>query len=182
MHRIIIVTAVIAILVFMIYMFFGGCSKIRITEGIDGGEKVVYKTVKGDYPQTEVASADIVAFLQNKYSIKVYTSYSYYNANPHVTTNTYLKSEGGCIIPEDINPDTTLNKDYKCKSLPKEKFILCHLPYKGKISILISSVRFYPKLYNYLLKKGYNVNSPVTEIFDSRTGEIVFRAKIENDK
>jgi effector-binding domain-containing protein len=181
-NRIIVTTAVIAVFVFSMYVYFGGCYTIRFYEDFAGGEKAVYMSVKGDYPKTETATEQVSEYLQNNYKLQISECYSYYYSNPYIVEKTNLNSEGGCIVPSSIDPDTTANKTFKCKLLPKEKYILCHLPYKGKLSILISSIRFYPKLYNYLVKKGYNVNSPVTELFDSASKQIIYRIKIEHNK
>ena len=182
MNRIIGVTAAIAIAVFIMYVYYGGCYKIKFTEAYAGGEKVVYQSVKGDYPKTEYATDNVIEFLQKNYKLQNLRCYSYYNANPHFYDKSYLKSEGGCIVSDSLQIDTNINKNFKIRILPKDKYILCQLPYKGKLSILISSIRFYPKLYNYLTAKGYNVLSPVTELFETNTKQITYRINIENKK
>ncbi len=179
MYIVIKITAIIVLFILSIYYYYGGFSKITFKQEISGNEKVVYESTKGDYPATEKASIKISDFLKTKVNIMSSKNYSYYETSPHTTEKNYLKSEGGCILSaKDSIFIPEIEKFYKVRTLPLEKSFVSNLPYKGKISILISAFRLYPKLYRYVKKQGYDFNAPVTEIFDPVTKSITYRMKI----
>lgn len=180
MNRIITLTAILTVSILILYGFYGGFASVNFVEKTAGGETIIFKNTKGDYPETEKASLAVIDFLSENTKIIPGPNISYYDINPHVIDKKNLKSQGGCIIPSaDTNAVVSLkNKTYKLRTLETRKYIIAEYPLKGKISILIAHIKIYPRLYRYVIAKSYDCTSPVTEIYDFKKHLMTFSMKI----
>jgi hypothetical protein len=182
MNKIISVTAVMTISILILYGYYGGFASISFNEKKAGGETIVFKNTKGDYPQTEIATNDILSFIAKNIKTTPSRNFSYYEMNPHVMDKKNLKSQGGCILDAtDTSYYSLLRKSYKIRSLENDNYVVTSFPLKGKLSVLIAQIRVYPNLYRYINAKGYNYMSPVTEIYDNKKHLIIFRMKISKN-
>jgi hypothetical protein len=176
-NRIIFALAVISALIIIIYSWNGGFRKIKFSEGDSGGETIVYQNVTGDYSVTDGVARKLHKYLNETMHISSEKCFSMYSTNPHVIEKNEIKSEAGCIVT-DTSKLASLSSMYKYRTIAVEKYVTATLPYKCKISALIYMLKVYPRLYDYMKSKGYDISAPVSEIFDFKNGTATYRMKI----
>ncbi|MEI8086042.1 MAG: GyrI-like domain-containing protein [Paludibacter sp.] len=161
------------------YAYYGGFSNINFQISKQGGEKLVYKDVIGNYEQCGDVINKLMYSLQKNDNIITIRSFGIYYDDPLRVNVSKLRSQVGCILE---NSDTSkifwLKDKYNIKTFPIKKYITCVFPYKGHISIMISLLRVKPALNRYLKDNGYGVNAAVMEIYDLPQQQINYRVEI----
>ena len=161
------------------YAYYGGFSSINFKIALQGGEKLVYKDVIGNYDQCADVINKLSYSLQKNDNITPIKSFCIFYDDPLKVNVTKLRSQVGCILE---NIDTVkifwLKDKYNIKTFPIKKYITSTFPYKGHISIMISLLRVKPVLDKYLKDNGYGTNPAVMEIYDLPQQQINYRVEI----
>ncbi len=167
------------LIILIIFAYYGGFSSIKIQEKEKGGETLIYKELKGDYAQAENIIEKMSEALKSNEKIQTYKGFGIYYDNPQTVEEERLRSDVGCILEKSdtFKLNLLLNK-YKIKVYPTKKYITAEFPYRGKLSVLLSLIKVYPALNNYVKLNGYAENGPVMEIYDSTNKTIQFRKEI----
>ncbi|MGM0532783.1 MAG: GyrI-like domain-containing protein [Bacteroidota bacterium] len=176
MKILLILIIVIVFVVVGIYAYFGGFKKISVQIQEEGGETLVYEELKGDYKNTGAVMDKIYYSLLNDENIETYKGFGMYYDDPKKVVKEKLRSEAGCIL-ENIDRDNfrELKEKYQLKTFPQKQYITAQFPYKGKMSVMFSILKVYPALNKYAEANGYDVNTPVMEIYDVPNGKIHYR-------
>lgn len=178
MKIILIIIVFLATIGVVVYTYYGGFKSIKIHITQQGGEFVVFDSIKGDYRQSGVVMDKIYYSLLNDYQTETYKGYGKYFDNPKKTEVSKLRSEAGCIIePSDVEKIKTLGA-FKTKTLPIQQFIVTEFPFKGKMSVFFSIMRVYPALINYAKLNGYEEDGAVIEIIDVPNKKIYYRKEM----
>ncbi len=179
MKILLLVIIVIVVALVIVYTYFGGFKSLEFKVTETGGETLIYKDIKGEYKQVGKIGDEIYYDLLNNYKIETYKGYSIYYDNPKTTEKINLRSEAGSIIEEgDMKRVDELTDKYKTKVYPKKKYITTEFPFKGKMSVFISIMKVLPALNKYANENGYDVNTPVMEIYDVPNKKIFYRKEI----
>ena len=168
------------VIIFVVgYAYFGGFSKIDFQISQQGGEKLVFKDVVGNYEQCGDVINKLMYSLQKNDNIITIRSFGIYYDDPLKVNVNKLRSQVGCILE---NSDTSkmfwLKDKYNIKTFPEKKYITSTFPYKGHISIMISLLRVKPALNKYLKDNDYGTNAAVMEIYDLPQQMINYRVEI----
>ena len=175
MKIVLIIFAILAALLTVIYAYYGGFKKISFRIENQGGETVVYENVTGDYSQSPKVSDRVYYALLNDEKIETTKGFGIYYDNPKKVAKEKLRSEIGCIVENaDSATLTRLAEKYQVKTLAQRNFAVTEFPFKGKLSILFGIMKVYPALDNFNKAHGY-IESPITEIYDVPNKKIIYR-------
>ena len=165
------------------YAYYGGFSSINFQVMEQGGEKLVYKDVVGNYEQCADLIRKMTYSLENNDNVKVIRSFGIYYDDPLKVKVNKLRSQVGCVLE---NSDTSkifwLKGKYNIMTFPMKKYVTTVFPYKGDISIMISLQRVKPALDKYLKANGYGTNAAIMEIYDLPQQQINYRVEIVEKK
>ncbi len=182
MKIIIIVTLVLISAFIIIYAYYGGFINLKCKIEKKGGETVVYKNVTGDYRLTGIVMDEIYYGLLNEYKIETYKGYGKYFDNPKKVEKSKLRSEAGSIIEQrDLDKLNELPRDFLVKKMAEGRFITTEFPYKGKMSVIFSTMKVYSTLNKFAQNNGYNDDGAVIEIYDIPNKKILYRKEIHQE-
>lgn len=177
--KIAIVIILVLILFLLLYLnYFGLFYKIKVSEKLEGGEIVAFEEIKGDYRQSKNVMDKVYYALLNDHKVETFLGYGTFYDNPQEVPKVDLRSEAGCIIPQN-NEFVKLKDHFNIKQLSEEKYIVSNFPFKGQFSVFVSIMRVYPALKKYAQSKGFDMNTEVTEIYDIPNKKILYRMKIK---
>ncbi|MFW5757921.1 MAG: GyrI-like domain-containing protein [Bacteroidota bacterium] len=173
-----IVLSLILILV-AIYAYYGGFSKIDFEVRQGGGETLVYQSLKGDYSQTAMVTDEIYEILLSDYDIETFKGFGIYYDNPAEVTTEELRSDVGCILPEEhADKKPMLESEFKVETAPYGDFVVTEFPYRGQLSFMVGVMKVYPAMTRFIQQKGLNPNTPVMEIYDIPNKKIIYRKEM----
>jgi DNA gyrase inhibitor GyrI len=181
MKTFVIILAIVAILILLVYSYFGGFHRITPRIEVQGGETLVYKKVTGDYKQTGKAMDSIYYQLLNGEKTETFKGFGIYYDDPQKVEKSQLRSEAGCIL-EKVDSTTVeyLSKKFNLKRFPEDQYIVAAFPYKGKFSVIFSIFKVYPALNKFAKENHYSLDTPVMEIYDVPNKKIIYRKMIQN--
>lgn len=175
MKTTLIILGAVAVLLVLVYAYYGGFKKINFHVETSGGETMVYESVTGDYSQTPKYTDKIYYALLNDEKIETTKGIGIFYDNPKNVAKDQLRSEVGCLLE---NADSTviskLSGRYKLKTLPVDDYIVAEFPMKGGLSFMVGILKVYPALNKFSLENGFN-DSPITEIYDVPNKKITYR-------
>ncbi len=162
------------VLVFIIANY-GGFKKITVNTRLEGGEKIVFKKMKGSYDKTAEFSR-ILELELNKVNIKSNQSIGIYYDNPRFVKKDSLHSDIGWIIQHsDTNK---LISKFNYKTIPVKNYITAEFPLKGSLSIMVGVLKVYPAISKYIRDNGYSEKGAVMEIYDVDNHKIFYRKEL----
>jgi hypothetical protein len=157
---------------------YGLFSSTNIFRGYSGPFLMIYEEQTGSYNEILNVSKHIHRELTKNISITSIKDFGLFNNDYRRIYNDKLYSITGCII--DYQRDeglVNIKNKYSVYTFPKSQSIIAEFPYKGTLSILIGSVKVYPKLRRALTYLGYH-NVTVIEIYDSEAKKIRYIAPV----
>lgn len=161
------------------FIYYGGLIKVICRVEKQGGEKLVYKQMTGDYAKSAKLMDEIYFSLRNDYSIETNKGFGIYYDNPKVVEKSKLRSEIGCIVEDkDSSKFTHITKGLSTKTFPEKSYIVAEFPSKGKLSILFGIMKVYPAIEKFVKINGYKNDGSVMEIYDVPNKKIVYRKEI----
>ncbi len=176
-----IIIVTILLIVAIVFIYYGGFNKIPCHIEKQGGEKLVYKQMTGDYAKSAKLMDEIYYSLLNDYDIETYKGFGIYYDNPKNVEKSKLRSEIGCIIEDkDSSKLTQITEGLSIKTFPERSYIVTEFPGKGKLSIFFGIMKVYPAIEKFVEKNGYKQEGPIMEIYDVPNKKIVYRKEIVN--
>ncbi len=161
-----------------IYIYYGGNSKVEFQVKGEGGEKLVYQEIKGDYGQTANVIRKLKYDLEQE-NIKTLNGFGIYYDNPQVVEKSKLHSDAGCILQMcDTSKVFWLRSKFNIKTCPKTNYITTAFPFKGQMSIMIGILKVYPAMMKFVKDNGYSEKGPIMEIYDTQTNNIIYRKEV----
>ena len=158
-----------------VYFYYGGNTKVEFHVKEVGGEKLVYREIKGDYGQTANVIRKLKYDLEQE-NIKTLNGFGIYYDNPQVVEKSKLHSDAGCILQMcDTSKVFWLRSKFNIKTSPKTNYITTAFPFKGQMSITMGILKVYPAMMKYLKDNGYSERGPIMEIYDTQTSSIIYR-------
>ena len=179
MKTILIILIVLAAILLVLFVYFGGLKKIQVTISKQGGETLVYEKVLGDYRLSAGVMDKIYYSLLEDHKIETFKGFGIYYDNPRKVEKSKLRSEAGCIL-EDTN-DAVIEKlagKYNIKLFPAKDFMVAEFPYKGKLSVMMGIMKVYPALDRFAKENGFEEDGWVMEIYDIPGKKIIYRKEI----
>ncbi|TAJ13490.1 hypothetical protein DMA11_08740 [Marinilabiliaceae bacterium JC017] len=177
MKTLILIGALTAIIL-LIITWYGGFKTIKIRTENVGGEYFVYESLQGDYRQSASAMDRIYQALLKEEITTIKGAGVYYD-NPQKVEKANLHCEAGCLLEAaDKNKIEQLKDHYLIKQLERKEYLVTSFPYKNKLSVFFSLMKVYPALQKYCKTKGYTEDTPVTEIYDIPSKQILYRKEI----
>ncbi len=172
---------IVAILVIfaIVFVYYGALIKVTCRIEKQGGEKLIYKQMTGNYAKSATLMDEIYYSLLNDYAIDTYKGFGIYYDNPKEVEKSKLRSEIGCIIEDkDSSKLTQIPEGLSIKTFPERSYIVAEFPSKGKLSILFGIMKVYPAIEKFVEKNGYKKEGAVMEIYDVPNKRIVYRKEI----
>jgi len=179
MEIVLIVIAVFFALFAGLFVYYGGFSKVTCRIEKQGGEKLIYKQMTGDYAKSAKLMDEIYYALLNDHNIETYKGFGIYYDNPKEVEKNKLRSEIGCIIEDkDISKLPQITDGLSIKLYPERSYIVTEFPSKGKLSILFGIMKVYPSIEKFVEKNGYKKEGAVMEVYDIPGKKIIYRKEI----
>jgi hypothetical protein len=172
---------VLGILIFVMlaaYAYYGGFGKVIPTIEDCGGEILVYEKVTGDYKQSAQVSDRVYQKLLDDFGIETTKGFGIYYNNPEITEKEKLRSEVGCILESSFDKIDEIKETFEVTKFPTQKYLRAEFPYKGMPSIILGIMKVYPALNDYIVATGYDLDSPVMEIWDVPSKKIIYRKEL----
>ena len=167
------------ILILLMLAWLGAFKKVHVYAARQGGETLVYETIKGDYRQSAAAMNRIYYRLLNEDKIETFKGFGIYYDNPKKVSKDQLRSEAGCILPPaDVAKSEALAGKYQLKVFTEADYLVAEFPYKNKLSIFMSIAKVYPALNKYAEQHNYNTEGFVMEVYDIPNKKIFYRKQI----
>ena len=179
MKTIFLVLVLLATLLLIVFIWFDGFRKIKVTVSKQGGETLVYEEFIGDYKLSAPVMDRIYYSLLEDHKIETFKGFGIYYDNPRKVEKSKLRSEVGCIL-EDISEEVIerLAGKYNIRIFPAKDFMVAEFPYKGKLSVMIGIMKVYPAINKFAGENGFAEDGWVMEIYDIPGKKIVYRKEI----
>ena len=172
--------AVLVLIVFLFLLLYGGFTSIRFEKAQTAGETVVYEEGRGDYRKSGELMDSIYQRLIETESIETYRGFGIFYDNPKDVPVDKLRYEAGCILEEPSEVAVKrLESNFKVKTLEPRQCITAEIPYKGKPSVFLGTIKVYPALNRYIREHNLPEEGHVMEIYDVPAGKIVYRKFLE---
>ena len=174
-----IVIVTILALVVGLFVYYGGLIKVTCRIENQGGEKIVYKKMVGDYAKSAKLMNEIYYSLLNDHGIETFKGFGIYYDNPKEVEKSKLRSEIGCIIDDKDSPKLAkITEGLNIKTLPERSYLVAEFPSKGKLSILCGILKVYPAIEKFVEEKHYKKEGAIMEIYDVPNNKIIYRKEI----
>lgn len=174
-----IIIVVVLVIFAIVFVYYGGLIKVTCRIEKQGGEKLVYKQMTGDYAKSAKLMDEIYYSLLNDYAIETYKGFGIYYDNPKLVEKGKLRSEIGCVVEDkDSSKLTQIAEGLSTKTFLERSYIVAEFPSKGKLSILFGIMKVYPAIEKYVEINGYKNEGSVMEIYDVPNKKIVYRKEI----
>ncbi len=176
MKKVAIILGVLLVLILFYLMNNGLLTSVKIIEKEIGPYTLVYGEHKGDYSKIVHVQKKIYETLAKDFKIKTTKGFGIFYDKPGTVPKEKMRSEGGCILEGKHNTKENIKKikeKLKVKEYPKVKSITVDFPLKSKMSIIIGTIKVYPKLNKYMTKKGYKP-APALEVYDLVKGRTLY--------
>lgn len=176
----VVVIVILAILV-IAGVYYHAFSKVKLEMRVVEGETLIYESVVGDYKNTGTITNKIYYALLNDDKIETYKGFGIFYDNPKKVEKSQLRSDVGCILePVDLPKieELKLSEKYSIKMRDEKEYIVAEFPYKGMLSIILGLIKVYPALNIFAQQNGFDVNSPIMEVYDVPGKRIEYRKEI----
>ncbi|VFQ43887.1 GyrI-like domain-containing protein [Desulfoluna butyratoxydans] len=171
MKPILSVTLIALAAIVAILSWYGLFAPTTLSEQTIPSFSFAYKKQTGNYRQSGRAMNDMYWKL-DKEGISTTQGVGLYYDNPKKVAVQNLRSLAGCILPdESAEKWEELRTDYLIGTLPGATLPVITFPYKGKLSVVLGTLKVYPKLDAWF-KAHPDQKGPVMEIYDMSKGEI----------
>jgi effector-binding domain-containing protein len=173
MARWIIWPLIVLILFVLLYIwFYGGFSQVIIYQDETGPYTLCYEVHKGDYRKINKVMDRVFKDLKSKDDVFTTRGFGLYYDKPGDVDTDSLRSIGGCILPEDLDPQS-LTGGYKIAEYPRTPAAIAEFPHRGKASVIFGVMKAYPALTRYM--KDHEIpDAPVLEIYDVPAKKIFY--------
>ncbi len=164
---------IILILFVILYVwFYGGFSRVKVTQGETGPFTLCYLVHNGDYKQINKVMDRVFEDLKSKDDLYTTRGFGIYYDKPGEVETDSLRSIGGCILPEETDPQA-LTAGCKVAEFPRTPAVIAKFPYRGKASVIFGVMKAYPALTRYM--KVHEIpDAPILEIYDIPGKEIQY--------
>jgi hypothetical protein len=181
MKTFLIVLVLLATLLLIVFIYFDGFRKVKVTITKDGGEALVYEEFIGDYKLCGKVMDKIYYSLLEEHKIETFKGFGIYYDNPQKVEKSKLRSEVGCVL-EDTSEEVIerLAGKYNIKLFPSKDFMLAEFPYKGKLSVMMGIMKVYPAINKFAKENGFDEDGWVMEIYDIPGKKISYRRELIN--
>ena len=172
--------SVVVLIIFLLLLRYGVASHIRFERVRAGVETVVYEEGQGDYRKSGELMDSVYEKLIETESIETYRGFGVFYDNPKNVPVDKLRYEAGCIL--DGPSEATIKRlktNFKVKNLKEGQCITTEFPFKGKLSIVLGTLRVYPALSRYIREHNLPEAGPIMEIYDVPGEKIVYRKYLE---
>ncbi|MBE0660921.1 MAG: GyrI-like domain-containing protein [Bacteroidales bacterium] len=181
MKTLLIILILLIIIILVILAWLGAFKKVHVYAARQGGEILVYETIKGEYRQSAAAMDQIYYRLLHEDKIETFKGFGIYYDDPKKVSKDQLRSEAGCILePADGIKSETLSEKYQVKVFPEGDYIVAEYPFRNKLSVFMSLAKVYPALDKYAKTHNYDPEGFVMEIYDIPNKKILYRKEIRN--
>lgn len=155
---------------------YGAFEPVPIVETKAGGETAVLEAVSGPYTQCGAAMDRVYYALRDEWGIETTLGIGIYYSDPKKVKKEDLRSEAGCIVREqDIAGKDGISARFLVRKLEETHCLQAEFPYRGKLSVLFGVMKVYPALARFASERGFDADSPVSELYDIPNGKIVYR-------
>jgi hypothetical protein len=169
----------LVILAIIMLVWLGIFKKVPVAIARQGGEALVFESLKGDYRQSAAAMDRVYYQLLNDDGIETFKGFGIYYDNPEKVNNENLRSEAGCIVEnKDLEKLKALGDKYQVKIFPEADYVVSEFPYKNKLSVFVSLMKVYPALNKFVENNGHDPGGFVMEIYDIPNKRIYYRKQI----
>jgi len=172
MGRLLTIILGVAAAAVLVLAYYGLFAPIVFTEKEMGPYMLVYEKYTGEYKKTVSIMEKINSKLLGEEGVFAGKLFGLYYDNPKAVETANLRSIAGCIV-ENVPDDKIkrLKDNFLVAEFPEAQCVVVELPYKGFISIVLGTLRFYPKLTEYMQAHQYSM-VPVMEIYDKPNRKI----------
>jgi hypothetical protein len=174
MSRLLTIIGIVAAVVIAGLAYYGLFVPVVFAEREMGPYVLVYEKHTGDYDKTGAIIDNINNVLLGEQGIFAGKGFGLFYDNPKSVDKAQLRSIAGCIV-ENV-PDDKLKKlkdNFLVAEFPQAQCVVAELPYKGMVSIILGTIRVYPKLQEYMQAHQYTM-VPVLEIYDKPNSKLIF--------
>ena len=181
MKAIKIVLGIVAFIIAVIigaFVFYGGFKTVSAEKIECGGETLVYKKMTGDYAQSGTVSTQVYQKLKEDYGIETTKGFGIFYDNPKTVQKDALRSDVGCILDSNFDKLEALKSNFEVSQYPIKDYLVAEFPYKGMPSIILGVMKVYPTLNDYTDENGYELDTPVMEIWDIPNKKITYRKQL----
>jgi len=174
MGRLLAIIGVVAAVVVLVLAYYGLFAPVVFVEKEMGPYVLVYEKHIGEYKQT----ARIIERVDNKLlgeeGVFAGKGFGLFYDNPKGVETANLRRIAGCIV-ENLPDDKIkrLRDNFLVAEFPEAQCVVAELPYKGYVSIILGTLRVYPKLAEYMQAHQYAM-VPVMEIYDKPNRKIFY--------
>ncbi|BCS98080.1 hypothetical protein DSLASN_37120 [Desulfoluna limicola] len=173
MKPILSVTLIALAAIVSILAWYGLFAGVTISEQSLASFSFVYEKHIGNYRQSGRIMNDIYWELK-KEGVSTTKGVGLYYDNPRKVDVEHLRSLAGCILPEEHEAAREkLKESYLVATLPEATVPVIRFPYKGKLSIVLGTLKVYPRV-NAWFKAHPEHLGPIMEIYDLPKGEILY--------
>lgn len=174
MQRLLTIILGVAAVVVLGLGYYGLFAPVVFTERQMGPYVLVYEKHAGEYKHTAAIVEKISSALLGEDGIFVGKGFGLFYDNPKIVEAASLRSIAGCIV-ENVPDDKIkrLKDKYLVAEFPDARCVVAELPYKGLVSILLGTLRAYPRLAEYMQANDYRM-TPVMEIYDKPNRKIFY--------
>lgn len=173
---------ILLLFVLAIFGYFGGFSTVTFQTSIQGGEWMVYESIRGDYQQAPQVIERVQKAIKEGSSLQPLTAFGTYYDNPQEVATDDLRSEIGWIIEVADSLEfakLAANPSLKMGQASEQEYLSASFPWKGELSILVGLVRVYPAMNQFLEEQNLVQVGPITEIYDQKNKVIVYRTRLQ---
>ncbi|WP_300670755.1 GyrI-like domain-containing protein [Desulfoluna sp.] len=173
MKPILSVTLITLAAIVSILTWYGLFAEVTLSEQTIPGFSFVYKKQMGNYRQSGHMIDEIYKNLKNE-GLSSTKGVGLYYDNPRKVAVENLRSLAGCILAgEEVGTWEPLRKKYLIATLPEIRLPAISFPYKGKLSVVLGTLKVYPRL-NAWFEQHPEHQGPVMEIYDLEGKEIQY--------
>lgn len=172
------ILGLLVISIISLYAYYGGFEKVIPKIEKCGGETLVFEKIKGDYKQSAEVSDRVYQKLLNDHNIETTKGFGLYYDNPGTTEKEKLRSEVGCILESSFDKVDEIKEVFEVTKFPTQQYLRAEFPYKGKPSVILGIMKVYPALKEHVVATGYDMDSPVMEIWDVPNKKIIYRKEL----
>jgi hypothetical protein len=146
--------------------YYGAFTRVSVTEERKKSLWLIYEKFTGPYQKTGPVMDKLYYVLLNDESIETFKGFGIYYDNPREVNPNKCRSIVGSILEEkDYNKIDELKKRYNILKLTETNGLSSQFPYKGKLSILMGTMKVYPKLNKARNRLGIK-SKPIMEIYN----------------
>lgn len=167
--------SLLILIALFLWLRFGAFSAVQIERGLAGGETVVYEEGRGDYRKSGELMDRVYHRLIETESIETNRGFGLFYDNPKEVEKQQLRYEAGCILDAEHGTIEDLKDSFKVRTIQQGECLIAEHPYKGRLSILLGTMRVYPAFEKYIRTHNLPQGGAVMEIYDVPGKKIVYR-------